>query len=538
MERFVEKIRVKPILKVAVYSLLFLLFIGNLITISYGVENLRVIRVFSDDEWLTVNNTLTNLRYNDLDPRGLYHYGYFYHTLGFFMVKTLNYFGFKVDAMIVALVLRLISLISYALAGFLIYKIFKRFFKCEEEFGLILVLFFLSIPRFAYWSRHVHPDTLQVFLILLAALVVFSKHRAANFLLGAAITGVAFGTKYSGIFILPFLFIPYFLYSIHRQPKDKKTWIKIISIGILGILIFLMMWLITNPYVIKNIDELKNDYAWVRGYVDRGHGRMESTNPFLWFDLLWKQLGLLGSVIVIGGTIMALASMVITVRKDGLKKFISDPVNRNLITAILYTVVIFVYLMIEVNMRRPRYIFHLLPFILIIALYGFQKISRLFKHPLVKQLIVIILLISVSFLTLETISLPAKATRKYDNDYLKAGNFLAENMSPRVKILADPYCYVPPKFPLVRIEWALDETPVRDFRPDIIILNAYVSGRRSWKKKGTTFKDLDFRRGRSDNWNHYYQFHKKLFSPDSGWKIIYETDNIVILKKKRREGTW
>jgi hypothetical protein len=532
-KKIFEKIDVNRILKIAVYILLFFLVFGNLVSISYGVESLNLIRVFSDDETLAVYNVLTNAKYNDINPRGIYQYGYFYHTTGFLIIKALEYFGFKVDAMLVALVLRLISLISYALAGLLTYKIFTLSFKGAKVFGLILVLLFLSIPGFAYWSRFVHPDTLQVLLILLAALVAFSKHKAVNVLLASVFAGMAFGTKYSGIFILPFLFLPYFLYSMNHSPKNKKFWLKMISIFILAILVFLIMWIVTNPYAIQNLDELQRDYSWVQKYVTRGHAKAESTNPFLWFTLLWKQFGWLNGMVVIAGITMLLISLLVMVKKDGLKKFIGDHTHRNVLTSILYITGSLIYLMLIINMRRPRYMFHFLPFIPIIAMYGCQKISDLFKSNLMKQFIVVILFFSVSFLTLDTLAEPSTATLKHDHEYIKAGKFLAQNANWNSKILADPYSYVPPEFKLVIFEWDIDESKIKKFRPDIIILNAKVARVKAWKKKGTLFKDLNFYKGSFDKSENYFQFLKKIFSPDSRWKIIYETENMVILKKLR-----
>ncbi len=533
-KKLVKKIDVTKILKIAVYILLFSLIFGNLVSISYGVESLNLIRIFSDDETLAVHNVLANVKYNDLNPRGIYQYGYLYHTIGFFIIKALKYFDFKVDAMLVALVLRLISLISYALTGLLIYKIFTFSFKGAKTFGLILTLLFLSIPRFSYWSRLVHPDTLQVLLILLTALAAFSKHKVVNVLLASVFAGLAFGTKYSGIFILPFLFLPYFMYSINHTPKSKKFWLKMISIFMLAILVFLIMWIVTNPYALHNLDELQKDYLWVKKYVSRGHGRAESINPFLWFTLLWKQFGRLNGMIVIAGIAMVLASLIIVVKKDGLKKFVDDHTNRNVLTAILYITGSLVYLMLMVNMRRPRYIFHFLPFIPIIAMYGCQKISDLFKSNLMKQFIVVILFFSVLFLTLDTLAKPSTATRKLDHEYIKAGKFLAQNANRNSKILADPFSYVPSEFKHSIFEWDIDETKINKFRPDIIILNAKAARGKVWKKKGTLFKDLNFWKGSFDKSECYFQFLKKIFSPGSRWKIIYETENMVILKKMRR----
>ena len=522
----------KKSLKIIVLSLLLFLFIGEIITLFYGVENLDILRVFSDDESLVTKTVLNNLVYNDLDPRGHYVYGYFYQTIGFFVCKVLISFGFKANAMLAALVLRILSFIFYWGAGILTYKIFRDSLGGDESFGLISVLFLLGVPDFAYWACMVHPDMLQVFLVLLAAFVAFSRHKASNLCLAAAVTGVAFGTKYVGGFILPFLFVPYFLNSLHSSTVKKKSWIKVICVGILTIFIALLVWAVTNPYAIKNFTELKKDYLFAKDQLGRGHGRAESTNSLLWFKILWQQLGTFNSAVIIAGTAVVIIGLTYAFRKSGIKTFIGNPTHRNLVTVILYILVAFAYLMWAINSRRPRYIFHILPFILMIAIYGCQKMTGLFKNYWVKPVIIIILLFSISLMAFNVMSEVSKFTLKYDSEYITAGNLLTSNVPPHSTILADIYSYVPPNFKYKQLTWELNKERVINFQPDILILNIKVTGRKSWKKKGTTFKDMQLVAGKDDHWEPYYNFQKKLFSPGSEWKIIYETDNIVILKKK------
>lgn len=533
VKKFVEKINGKQILKSGVYFLLFLLLIGELIPISYGIENLRLMQVFSTDEASAVERVLLNLKNDDLDPRGYYNYGYFYHTVCFYMIKLLESFGFKADAMLVVIVFRLISWFSYILVGIVIYKIFTLHFKGRKDFGLILMMLLLSLPGFAFWSRFVHPDMLQALMILLAVLIAFSAHEVIYIMMASAIAGIAFGTKYSGLFVLPFLFLPYILNSFIVSSKTLKFWLKVISVFILAVLIFLTLWVVTNPYVLKNFNQFRVDFLYEKKHISIGHGKVEPKNPFLWFPVLWELFGAVNSIVVVVGVLTLLITLIITIKRDKIKKFLSDPGNRNLLTIILYIITTFVYLMLEVRMREPRYLFPILPFILLIAIYSFQNISTLFKSPLIKHIIIIGLFVSVLIPTLQSLSKAAAVTRKYEDEYIKAGNFLAQNEPGELRVLADSYSYVPPKFTYVIFRFCLDEEKIKKYCPDIVILNTRASQRWSWKRKGTSFRDLDLIMGRFSNAKHYYCFHKKIFSPGSPWDIIYETDNIVILKKKR-----
>lgn len=305
---------------------------------------------------------------------------------------------------------------------------------------------------------------------------------------------------------------------------------KPMAVVLIAMLIFLSAWLLTNPYVLSNFDEFQKDFSFERGHVSRGHGKAEETNPFLWLVLLMEELGFLYNI-VLAGIGMVMVSLLIINRKYGFQKLINESVNINILTLILYAGVAFIYLMLTVNMRRPRYFFHILPFIIIIGIYGCQKLGSLFSKKWVTHAIAAVLLVLVSFQTMNVIRQVSTATTKYDHEYIKAGEFLDESENIDVKILADSYSYVPPKFKSVRFIWGIDEEKIKKYEPDIIVLNVQVTGKRAWKKSDSLFKDLVFRKGSLDNWEKSYRCLMKLFSPGSDWVNIYETDNMVILKK-------
>jgi hypothetical protein len=232
------------------------------------------------------------------------------------------------------------------------------------------------------------------------------------------------------------------------------------------------------------------------------------------------------------GILIFLVTLTVAIKRDKIKRFLSDPANRNLFTTILYITAAFVYLMLKIRMREPRYLFHILPFIPLIAIYSFQKISTSFKGPSVKRIIIIGLFVSALFPTLQSVSKASISTRKHKNKYIEAGNFLARNEPGNLRVLAASYSYVPPKFKNVVFQFWIDEEKIKKYNPDIVVLNAKASRRWSWKRRGTSFRDLDLIKGKFANAGHYYRFHKKIFPPGSPWDIIYETDDIVILKKK------
>jgi hypothetical protein len=533
----ISKINWQLILKIGVFFLLTWIVIGNLVVIPYGIDNIRIVYTFSSDEHTILENVIANVTNNDLNPHGKYYYGYWYHTVGFVVSKTLEHFGFKADARLIAMVLRLISWGSFILIGIVMYKLFTGPFKGTKEFGLILVLVFLSLPELSHWSRMIHPDMFQMAWIVLVAWLAFYKHTAAYLFMASAAAGAAFGTKYAGIFILPFIFLPYLFQCLSTSPslRNKKLWLKIISVGILTVFIFLAVWLITNPYLLPNLKEFIYRFGLLKEFMGRGLAKAEPANPLLWFTTLGKTLGPVISIVVCLGIVITLGSLIITFKKNGLEKFLKDPLNRNLLTTILYIIFTFLYLMVSLRIRQARYLFHVLPFIILIAIYGFQTMGIFFKSRWLNVLIIIFFFFSSLIPATRSLTQSASLTEKYDNPRFKAGDFLAANVDEKLNILADPYSYVPLKFKHVVFRFRIDGAKIKMHQPDIIIFNFQATHRWSWKKRGTSFRDLDFKKGDYFNARHYYRFHKRLFSPRSKWEIIYETYDVVILKKKNRQ---
>ncbi len=546
-----SRIEGEKYLKIGVFFLLAWIVIGNLLVLSYGNDDIRMVYTFSSDEKTILEKVLNNITNNDLDPRGEYNYGYCYQTVGFIISKTLAHFGFQADTRLAALVLRLISWGSFIMVGILLYKLFTGPFKGSKEFALILVLIFLSLPAISQWSRIIHPDMFQLAWIILAAWLAFSKHTAARLFLASAAAGLAFGTKYSGIFILPFLFLPYLFQHCSSSPslKNIKFWLKIVCTGMITVLIFLFMWLLTNPYAIINFQEFQKVFFYVKKFVATSPVKLEPANPLLWFQVLWQQLGPVICTIAAVGIAAALGTLISTLKKKGWKKFYADPLNRTLAATILYIIVSFIYLLACFRFREVRYMFHILPFIILVALWGLSRICTFFQKGSAGPnpsgegalrrpygwgniLIIMILFFYCIIPTTHSISQAAVNTKKYDHPRLKSGSFLNAHVDSHLIILANPYNYIPPKFSHVTFRYRIDKKQIKMFRPDIIILNYQATHRYSWKRKGTSFQDLDFIQGSYARARDCYRFHKRLFSPTSRWKIIYETYDVVILKKK------
>ncbi len=72
---------------------------------------------------------------------------------------------------------------------------------------------------------------------------------------------------------------------------------------------------------------------------------------------------------------------------------------------------------------------------------------------------------------------------------------------------------------------------VRDHRARVH--DAFVrSDRWSWRRDGTRFEERDFVVSDLDLSVEMNAFHMELFAPSSPWKVVYESDDIVILERR------
>lgn len=515
---------------------LFLLVTAAFINIQYGTDNLAVLSVFSADEPFAVQLLARNLIENKVDPQDFYNYGYFYHTVAFYLIKIFERFNYAVDERFIAVVCRLISLESYIFLLFLTYKLTKTISQ-NATLALYAAWFLASTPKLYYWAQYIHPDLLQAALVTASAYIAWSRHRFSQALLASIIAGVAFGTKYSGIFILPFLILPsalVFLNAIHRQRKILlKDYMRLLGVALGMVLLFLGAWAFTNPTIIKNFGEASKDILYSKGQLVTGAlGWREPTNPLLWFPMLYSEFGIGGSFLVLIGLIALVVAMIR--KRTRYREFLRTPLHRTLFSMGAYVGIVSLYFVLTVNARLPRHIFHLLPFIVILAFTGLSQLIKAIFHAKHWQWLCYVgCMLCIFPLMAHTIHSMDWASQKYYHQYIRATTWIESNFSLDTRILADAYSYQSPRFTNFQRIWGVDEQAIQYYQPDLVIINKKLSGRWSWKIPGTTFAERQFVLGPYvDRAQEIHDFHLKLFSPSSPYQIIYEDIEIVVLQRK------
>lgn len=178
-------------------------------------------RLWSTDEPRSIVITMKNLLHQDFSPQGVYWYGYFYNAIILVISLFFKSAGFLVGEHFIGMSYRLLSLTCGLVSAFLMYKILLLC-KVPILWALFGSFLLFSEPKFYYWSHIVHPDTLQTALILAGFYFAFAYQNSFGFYWGTVLLGLAFGTKWAGIFGLPFIILPIFLNQPNRRILRKS----------------------------------------------------------------------------------------------------------------------------------------------------------------------------------------------------------------------------------------------------------------------------------------------------------------------------
>lgn len=532
---------IEMIIQIGILASLFVLITAGLINIQYGLDDMAMMSVFASDEPFAVGLLVNNLNTGRLDPQDFYNYGYGYHSLAFSLIQVFKAVNYTIDQRFIATTLRLLSFQSYLLVLGLMY-IFTRQLTRHRIIALCATWFLAAISDLYFFAQFIHPDLLQTLLILLAVWVACQRQRVWSALLAAFIAGLAFGTKYSGVFVLPFLGVPALLaYIHHKRESQQRFYIRdygkiagqIAAVGLgMGVL-FGAAWLITNPTVLTHLGETLKDIGFEQHHVSLGNKWADPKNPLLWFPVFFQEFRTPGSVLMVTGGVMLVVWFV--AKRRAWSSLIAEPLNRTILTLTSYVGIGSLHILLLVNARTPRYTFHLLPCLILLAFFGLDYLTTTAMQRntgLWRSMALFGIAASILPMTAHSLHRMESSSAKYYHQYLKASQWIADRYPADIPILADAYSYQSPKFTNYLGQWGIDEQMVAYYQPFMLIINKTMSGRWSWKEDGTKFSDLKFVMGKDPNHggpHRIYDFHLKLFAPSSPYRVVYEDTDIVVL---------
>jgi hypothetical protein len=514
-----------------------LILSADIVGATYGLDNFGMIQAFNLDELRFITKMKVSLEQNSLDPESFYNYGNLYDSVGFYLIKFLQSFGWTVNTQLAGFVLRFISIVSAGFAYVLLVRLgILSGLPRAVSFAAALAL--LTMPDFVSFSGMMHPDTTQTLFVILSFCIALSRPTLAFALLASAAAGLAFSTKYAGAAALPFCFLPLALRTFGRERPTRQVFLRLFVQGLSMIGIFLLVFAITNPYAVADHKTFTDTVRWQMNYSATGHGLVEPTDPLLWWPVIVGQFGMAGSLYLLGGLMIECGLIFRRVKTEGWRTISLSGDVRNELVMFLYVLVTSAQLAISIHERDPRFFYHVIPIVIVLSTIGFWRLAVLLaaKHAkpgwMALAFSALLLCFSWTQISVDLVNI-AGYSAKPTSQTIKWGNFVASHYPSDIRILADAYTYLPPA--LTNVTYTNLQRPelIQLANPDIIIMNRSATGSRIWKQAGTSLADRKFVRDpRYPDEAPLEALVGQLLLPSSGWKLKHENDAFVLFEKE------
>jgi hypothetical protein len=521
-------------------ALLFaaVLVLANIVAATYGLDSIRMIQAFSLDEELSINRMKHNLEQFSLDPDGFFYYGNLYHSIAYYCIAFCERLGWTINTFLAGFVLRLVSILSGFLASLSLWKL-GRICNLPTAIAAGAALALLTMPDFVLFSRTMHPDTLQTALVIVSLGLALLRPTFLYALISAVVAGLAFSTKYIGVLVLPFSFLPLALSTLGREQLSRRLLLQLFLQGVALIGAFLAVFVLTNPYAAFDRGRFISVFMWQLNYSSTGAGVVESANPVLWLPTLTEQFGTVAVFYLFGGFLLACVFLLRDITRAGWRAaFIRDDL-RTRIVLFLYVLTASAHLAISIHQREARFTYHVVPFLIVLSTVAvFELIVGLTKHIVRPRWTIAAfaasLLVFASTQIKFDMQVMAGITAQSESHVVKFGNFVAQRYPADTKILADGYTYLPPSMTNVTYTNLQTEELLHEVAPQLIILMRGTTGVAAWKKTGTAFSDGNFVKDlRYPIAPQVETYLNKLLSPSSGWSVVRESDNEILLQRSQ-----
>ena len=276
------------------------LAMAGLLNIPFGVESQLVVRAFDFDENMNLGLVMQAVRDNSLSPNGFYNYGFLYYETGWALARVFAFLGDDTNPKFLSLLMRLVSFCSYLGCIWLVGKL-AAVLRLRRSFVFAGMIFFAALPEIYQRSQMITADLLQLVLLITSVWIAARWQDPRGVIASAFAAGMAFGTKYAGIFFLPFIPIPFFLRGLGEgrtlREVVRRCWLPVAAM----LPAFLAGWLIFNPTVPGNWKTFRAILEWEHGAVATGWGKVERPDLRLWIPVIFSQFSALELSLLLGG---------------------------------------------------------------------------------------------------------------------------------------------------------------------------------------------------------------------------------------------
>lgn len=362
MTKYLINNPIRYVLVTVIISLLFL----NCFFIDF-----TYLRNHSIDEWAFLNSFIK--MYDGMvnfDLRKIYGFGFYGYGFGFFG----SYFSFMIPSIYIndlettLYIGRIINSSFSILTILFIYKILNLFL--DKTYSSLLVILIISFPAFWFNAFWIHPDWGMIFLTTLSLYYLFKDNStlSKSFYLSVGIWSLSCTFKIQAFSFVVLIF----LYIIYSWLANKKSW-KFISYTVIkSLLIFTIIFLLVNPYIIHP----KGINALFQNLSENFESNLTNHGSYVIPTILDKLKNPISSYFINYKALILLITLSIY---STFRKFRS--INKLILISSTYSLLWMAYLLINVNKQWNHYYlpsFILFPLLFVPIYLDNKKFSRYF----------------------------------------------------------------------------------------------------------------------------------------------------------------
>jgi len=464
----------RPWWALAVLAGCFAVYLGFTATlIPLAADDTRLASVFSVDE-ADIAVEMGNLHRGGVGRAPSYKYGgaFYYLVLG-----PLKVIGLSRAVSERAILLTVRTLCAAAGAGclWMTYAIGRVLFG--RAAGLLAMLLLTTHATFLRWSVEAHPDLPQLFWMLAALYVCCCLRRrlgAREAAAGAALAGIAFGTKYAGGFLLPVIVLGVWLSDEGGSLNPAAGWLRLrdhrvyaaLAAALLG---FVVGFAATSPHAALHPVSLWESLMAEKAIMGFGHRVRMDTGGWLWPRSLAGAMGYGHAAVLVGYLGVRIVQWCRSRKASGE-------------ALLLVWILVYVgYLVLEVRLTRGRHLLPVLPAAFVLASAGYARAWRWLGDRrrlwagIRGALPVLVVVASWSQISASVGFWQVRRERPGHNEEIAAGRWIGEFFPPHTTVLYDAYAYVPTAFREVFRTVGMSYVTVNHFEPDLLVVRQAIA---------------------------------------------------------------
>jgi hypothetical protein len=301
--------------------------------------------------------------------------------------------------------------------------------------ALLASLLFAVFPVNVMGSLYVKEDIPLMFWFtaaLLAICALIETGRKSWYLCCGALIGLAVGTKYTGLLLLPIFLLAHLLVVLQAPRADRLrallAWQSIASIGLAA-----LAFAIFNPQILTEWPDFRQGFLFQVQYAGSGHRDGTVIRGIDYWWTFYLRYAILPGLTLIP-TLFGLAGMLLAA------------LRRNRLMIVLSIAVLLAYFQVENSPAKPfpffaRYLHMAYPLLALLAAYAFFELWRRLREQQLARLLAAAVGLVLVVAPLGTSTLLAAGARPDTRDL--AARWMADNLPHGARIAMGSRTYSP-----------------------------------------------------------------------------------------------